>query len=90
MTISKPDFWSFITELVASNQKLGIPALEDALFANLLIFEYLYYIFFKREWKREGKREGKKRAEKGRGNHLYCSERRERVGQTPLQNCSGW
>ena len=24
---------------------MGIPALEDGLFANLLIFDYLYYIF---------------------------------------------
>ena len=60
MTISCTDFWSFITELVTRNPNLGIPALEDGLFANLLIFNYLYYIFLcgkgkegKKEWKSE-------------------------------------
>ena len=54
------------------NPTLGIPALEDELFASLLIFEYLYYIFVfgKREGKKERKREGKKgregKGEKGR------------------------
>ena len=43
MAISRADFWSFITELVTRNPNLGIPALEDGLFANLLIFDYLYY-----------------------------------------------
>ena len=33
------DFWSFIIELVTRNPNLGIPALEDELFANLLIFD---------------------------------------------------
>ena len=37
----KADFWSFITELVTRNPNLGIAALEDGLFANLLIFDYL-------------------------------------------------
>ena len=45
MAISRADFWFFITELVTRNPNLGIPALEDGLFANLLIFDYLYYIF---------------------------------------------
>ena len=44
---------------------MGIPALEDGLFANLLIFDYLYYICVW-ERKREGKREGKKGREKER------------------------
>ena len=93
MTISKADFCFFITELVRRNPNLGIPAVEDGLFANLLIFDYLCYIFSKRKGKgkrkREGKRKRKKGREEGRGNHLYCSEG-EREGQTPLQNCSGW
>ena len=70
MAISTADFWSCITALVTRNPNLSIPALEDGLFANLLIFEYLYYIFFKREGKRGGKREGqreRKREEKREG-----------------------
>ena len=62
-----------ITELVTTNTNLGIPTLEDGLFANLLIFDYLYYIFVfgkgkeaKRERKMEGKRKGKKER-KGKG-----------------------
>ena len=66
MAISRADFWSFITELVMRNPNLGIPALEDGLFANLLIFDYLYHIFLFGKRKREGKREGKKGREKGR------------------------
>ena len=89
MAISRLDFASFITELVMRNPNLGIPALENELFANLLIFNYLCYILLNREGKREGERERKKGREKGRGNHLYDSER-GREGQTPLQNCSGW
>ena len=42
--LQKADFWSFITELVMRNPNLGTPALEDGLSANLLIFDYLYYI----------------------------------------------
>ena len=44
MTISRGDFWFFIIELVTRNPTMGIPALEDGLFANLLIVDYLYYI----------------------------------------------
>ena len=44
MTISRADFWSFITELVTRNPNLGIPAREDGLFANLLIF-YVFRVF---------------------------------------------
>ena len=65
MAISRADFSSFISELVTRNPNLGIPALEDGLFANLLILNYLYYIFLGR--KKEGKREGKKGREKGKG-----------------------
>ena len=43
MAISKVDFWFFIIELDTRNPNLGIPALEDGLFANSLIFDYLYY-----------------------------------------------
>ena len=41
MAIARVDFWSFIVELVARNPNLCIPALEDGLFASLLIFDYL-------------------------------------------------
>ena len=40
MAISRVDFWSFITDLVTRNPTMGIPPLEDGLFANLLIFDY--------------------------------------------------
>ena len=61
MAISRADFWSFITELVTRNPDLGIPALEDGLFTNLLIFDYLYYIllFGKEQGKGIGKGKGK-------------------------------
>ena len=45
MAISRVDFGSLITELVTRNPILGIPPHEDGRFANLLIFDYLYYIF---------------------------------------------
>ena len=41
MAICRADFWSFIIELVARNPTMGLPALEDGLFVNLLIFDYL-------------------------------------------------
>ena len=41
MSISRVDFWSFVIEVVTRNPNLGIPALEDGLFVNLLIFDYL-------------------------------------------------
>ena len=40
MAISSGDFSYFIIELVTRNPILGIPTLEDGLFANLLIFSY--------------------------------------------------
>ena len=43
---------------------MGIPALEDGLFANLLIFDYLYYIFLFGKGKGKGKGKGR---EKGKG-----------------------
>ena len=46
MAISRGDFWSFIIELVMRNLNLGIPALEDGLFANLLILDYLWVFEF--------------------------------------------
>ncbi len=46
MTISKAVFLSFITELVTRNPNLGIPALEDGLFANLLIFNDFWVFEF--------------------------------------------
>ena len=46
MAIFRVDFWSFIIELVMRNPTMGIPALEDGLFAKLLIFDYLcVYIY---------------------------------------------
>ena len=96
MAISRADFWSFITELVTINPNLGIPPLEDGLFANFLILDYLYYTFLflgregNRKGKREGKREGKKGKEKGREKGKGKGKGEKRTGQTPLQNCSGW
>ena len=40
MAISRDGFWCFIIELVRRNPTMGITALEDGLFANLLIFNY--------------------------------------------------
>ena len=64
MANTRADFLSFINELIMRNPNLGIPALEDGLFANLVIFDYLYYIFSfgKGKWKGKGKRR-----EKGKG-----------------------
>ena len=42
MAIYRTDFWSFIIEFTTRNPNLGLPALEDGLFANSLIFEYIY------------------------------------------------
>ena len=42
MAMSRADFWSFIIDFVTRNPNLGIPALEDRLFANSLIFDYFY------------------------------------------------
>ena len=42
MAISRTDFCSFIIELGTRNPTMGIPALDDGLPANLLIFDYLY------------------------------------------------
>ena len=58
MAICNDGFWSFITELVTRNPAMGIPALEDGLFAILLIFDCLYYIFVFGKV-REGKGRGK-------------------------------
>ena len=41
MAISRVNFLSFINELVTRNPTMGTPALEDGLFANLLIFDHL-------------------------------------------------
>ena len=40
MAISRADLFSFITELVTRNPTMGIPALEDGLFVNLLFFRF--------------------------------------------------
>ena len=66
MTISRTFSCSFITELVTRNPNLGIPALEDGLFAKLLIFNYLYFWEGKRNGKGKGTREAKKGREKRR------------------------
>ena len=42
MAISRADFSSFIIAMCMRNRTMGIPALEDGLFVNLLIFDYLY------------------------------------------------
>ena len=66
MAISRVDFWSFIIEEVTRKSTMGLPALEDGLFANLLIFYYLYvFRYFCKGKGREKERE--KGREKGRG-----------------------
>ena len=42
MAISRTDLSSFINAMCTRNPNLGIPALEDGPFVNLLIFDYLY------------------------------------------------
>ena len=42
MAISRVDFWFFIIAMYMRNRTMGIPALEDGLFVNSLIFDYLY------------------------------------------------
>ena len=42
MAVSKADFWFCITAMSIGNRTMGIPALEDGLFVNLLIFDYLH------------------------------------------------
>ena len=48
---------------------MGIPALDDGLFANLLFFDYLYYIFVfgKTERKKGRDKEREKGMEKEKG-----------------------
>ena len=41
VAICRADFWSFINEIVTRNPNLGRPALEDGLFVNLLIFNFV-------------------------------------------------
>ena len=56
MAISRVDCWFFIIEIVTRNPTMGIPALEDGLLANLLIFDYLYvFLYFCKGKGREGK-----------------------------------
>ena len=49
---------------------MGIPALEDGLFANMLIFDYLYvfrYFFVKAREGKGKKEKGKRKKEKREG-----------------------
>ena len=41
MAISRADFCFFIIAMSMRNRTMGITALEDGLFVNLLIFDYL-------------------------------------------------
>ena len=64
-------FGSFITELATRNPTMGTTTLEDGLFANLLIFDYLHVFrdfwgFFCKGKGREGKGQGKGKG-KGKG-----------------------
>ena len=82
MAISRGDFWSFIIELVTRNPTMGIPALADGLFANLLISDYLYmcFVIFVKVMEGKGKEKGKGRekGEKGRGGKGK-KERQQRI-----------
>ena len=61
MVIYRADFCCSIIELVTRNPTMGIPALEDGLFANLLIFDCVYvFRYFCKGNGREGKREEKR------------------------------
>ena len=63
MAISRRDVWSFIIELVTRNPNLGIPALEDGLFAHLLIYDhYIIYFYLGRVGKGKGKGKRKDKA----------------------------
>ena len=42
MGTSRADLSSFITAMITRNPTMGIPALEDELFVNLLTFDSLY------------------------------------------------
>ena len=80
MAISRPDFWSLIIELVARNLNLGIPALEDGLFANLLIFDYLYgFRYFCKGKGREGKGKGNGKGKGKRKGRIACSPRYDHI-----------
>ena len=60
MAISTADFWSFSIELVRTNPTMGITALEDRLYANLLIFDIdIIFVCLEREKgrKKNGKME---------------------------------
>ena len=43
MAISRADLLCFITAMCMRNRTMGIAALEDGLFVNLLTFDYLYF-----------------------------------------------
>ena len=53
---------------------MGIPALEDVLFANLLIFGYLYSGFVFGKGKGKGKRTGKRKGKGKRDGNYKDSE----------------
>ena len=76
MPISKADFGSFIIELVTRNPTMSITALEDELFTNLLVFNYLYYIllFGKGNEKGKGKGKGKPSLDEFREVSTSCDE----------------
>ena len=72
MGISRADFGSFICEQVTRNPTMGIPALQDILFANLLIFDYLHYIFVFGKG-REGNGKGKGKASLQEFRHVWTN-----------------
>ena len=81
MAISKADFWSFISEFTTRNPNLGIPPLEDRLFSNLLIFDYSYYISFKREGtkgREKGREMGREKGKGKRGGEKEGKKEREK------------
>ena len=83
--LSRVDFWFFIAELVTRDPNLGIPALEDELFANLL--------FFKERGKEKGREKGReKKREKGKGKGPPLGDRRweDSPNSLKLMNCIFW
>ena len=86
MANSRVDFWSFITELVTRNPTMGIPALEDGLFANLLFFDYFWVFEFLKVGKVEKVRKVEKVYRPWEVSHLFYHKISCRM---PSESCLG-